>query len=710
MARSKQLMESLDIIFLGTIGLGTIAWFARHQIANTFKPSNKNAIVESDPSEKAPPKPERNFVKVMKDQGRQVIIFYGSQTGTAEDYAARLAKESSQKYNVSCMTADLELYDMTYLDTLPKECLAIFVLATYGEGEPTDNAVEFWDMINEESVEFSEQTGEAPLSNVRYIVFGLGNKTYEHYNSVGRIVDKRLGELGATRVCERGEGDDDSSLEDDFLGWQETLWPAFCEAMGVDENSASAGPRQAAYKVEELETFENDLVYMGEISERPKDPSTALYDAKRPFAAPVTSRELFFVKDRHCLHMEIDLGESNLSYQTGDHVAIWPTNNEVQVEGLARILGLQEKLDRVVMVSSVDAAASKQFPFPVPTTYRTIFRHYIDICAIPSRQTLASLVEFAPNDPAKALLQSLATDKEAYKAQVSEAVCSLGEVLELVAAAGGVDIVAAFKEVPFDLVVESISRLQPRYYSISSSSKESPRAISVTAVMLDYKPQKSSDRIVYGVATNYLWSIHAAVHDLEKPQGYPDYVVAGPRGSYMNDDKSVVKVPVHVRRSQFKLPRNTTVPVIMVGPGTGVAPFRAFVRERAAQKLEKKAVGPTVLFFGCRHSQQDYLYADEWPGLFETLGEDSRIITAFSREHAEKVYVQHRLEQEGEEMWGLMERGAYVYVCGDAKSMAKDVQHTFTVIAQQYGNMAEEKAIEFIKSLRSTGRYQEDVW
>ncbi|OAD72461.1 hypothetical protein PHYBLDRAFT_134296 [Phycomyces blakesleeanus NRRL 1555(-)] len=729
-------MESLDIILLGTIGLGTIAWFARHQIANTFKSSKDTVIDDSESSEKPTPKAERNFVKIMKEQGRQVIIFYGSQTGTAEDYAARLAKESSQKYNVSCMTADLELYDLSYLDTLPKECLAIFVLATYGEGEPTDNAVEFWDMLNDESVEFSQSESQSesdsgsPLSNLRFIVFGLGNKTYEHYNSVCRTVDKRLEQLGGTRVCERGEGDDDSSLEDDFLAWQETLWPAFCEAMGVDENPTSSGPRQPTYKVDELDSFENDLVYMGEISERPKDSTSAIvYDAKRPFAATVTSRELFFVKDRHCLHMEIDLGDSNLSYQTGDHIAIWPTNNEVQVKRLASILGLQDKLDRVVNVSSVDAAASKQHPFPVPTTYRTIFRHYLDICAIPSRQTLMSLVDFAPNDASRAFLQTLATDKEAYKSQVSEPVRNLGEVLELVARAGKLDqdqdqdrktnteangnhsTKGAFEAVPFDLVVESISRLQPRYYSISSSSKESPRSISVTVVMLDYKPQKSNnERTVYGVATNYLWSIHAAVHELEKPVGYPDYVVAGPRGSYMNDDKSVVKVPVHVRRSQFKLPRNPTVPVIMVGPGTGVAPFRAFVRERAAQKLDKKPVGPTVLFFGCRHSQQDYLYADEWPGLFETLGEDSRIITAFSREHAEKVYVQHRLEQEGEEMWGLLERGAYVYVCGDAKSMAKDVQHTFTVIAQQYGNKTEEKAAEFIKSLRSTGRYQEDVW
>lgn len=207
---------------------------------------------------------------VIAFQGRRVIFFYGSQTGTAEDYAARLAKECSQKYGVSCMTADIELYDLSYLDTVPEDYLVFFIMATYGEGEPTDNAVDFWELLMDESPQFSETDEDKPLQNLRYVVFGLGNKTYEHYNAVGRSVDKRLTELGAKRIGERGEGDDDGSLEEDFLAWQENMWPAFCDALGVDESNAQSGPRQAMFCVEELETYNDEDVYYGEIAEKSK--------------------------------------------------------------------------------------------------------------------------------------------------------------------------------------------------------------------------------------------------------------------------------------------------------------------------------------------------------------------------------------------------------------------------------------------------------
>ncbi|KAI8146782.1 hypothetical protein BJV82DRAFT_599832 [Fennellomyces sp. T-0311] len=697
---SPALLDSLDIVFLGTIGLGTIAWFARRQIAERIFGSKDEANNKGVGNGHAPaaPKRERNFVKVMQEQGRKVIFFYGSQTGTAEDYASRLAKECSQKYGVSCMTADIELYDLSYLDTVPEDYLVFFIMATYGEGEPTDNAVDFWELLTEEEPQFSE--GDT-LNNLRFVVFGLGNKTYEHYNEVARKVDKLLTKMGAKRIGERGEGDDDASLEEDFLAWQDNMWPAFCDALGVDESNASNGPRQAMYSVEELEGQE--AVYVGELGENPKEGAKIVYDAKRPYNAPLVSRDLFVNTDRHCLHVDIDVSDSNLSYQTGDHIAIWPTNSDDEVMRLASILGLADKLDTSVMIKAIDSTASKQYPFPVPTTYRSIFRHYIDICAPASRQTLMSLVEYAPTEASKEVLRVLSKDKDEYRLKVGEAVRNLGEVLEL--AAGADARPGLFSTVPFDLIVESVSRLQPRYYSISSSSKESPKVIAATVVTLAYNPDPTPERTVYGVNTNYLWQIHAAKHNVDDGQRYPTYDLAGPRNALQG-----AKIPVHIRRSQFKLPRNPTVPVIMVGPGTGVAPFRGFVRERAAQKAEGKPVGPTLLFFGCRNSQQDFLYKEEWPELFATLGEESRLITAFSRETPQKVYVQHRLQEAGQELWGLLQKGAYIYVCGDAKNMARDVNQTFVNFAIEFGGQTEEKAHDYVKNLRSSGRYQEDVW
>ena len=162
------------------------------------------------------------------------------------------------------MTADIELYDMTYLDAVPSDNLVVFVMATYGEGEPTDNAVEFWELFNGEEPEFSEST---TLENLRYIVFGLGNKTYEHYNAVARVLDTRLSELGAKRIGERGEGDDDGSLEEDFLAWQEDMWPNFCNALDIDVNNAQSGPRKAMFGVQELDVVDKASLFLGELGE-----------------------------------------------------------------------------------------------------------------------------------------------------------------------------------------------------------------------------------------------------------------------------------------------------------------------------------------------------------------------------------------------------------------------------------------------------------
>ncbi|KAI8979817.1 hypothetical protein BDF20DRAFT_819302 [Mycotypha africana] len=706
---SASLFDTTDIIFLAAIGLGTIAWFNRQQISDLlFGSKHAKPITETTSTTS---KRETNFVKVMDQQGRRVIVFYGSQTGTAEGFAARIAKEITQRYGVSTMTADLDLYDLSYLDQLPSDKLAIFVMATYGEGEPTDNAVEFWDNIMEEDPTFSNpEDEEKPLRNLRYMAFGLGNKTYDQYNAVIRKVDERLSKLGAKRIGERGEGDDDGTMEEDFLAWQEDMWPAFCEALGVDENSAQSGPRQPAYEVEELTEFDKAKLYLGELGEWMKEGAKIVYDAKRPYNAPIVSKELFKGGDRHCLHMEIDISDSNLTYHTGDHVAVWPTNSEVEVERLAKALGLMDKLDAIVRVQAVDVAASKKYPFPVPTTYRAIFRHYLDIHSVVSRQTLMTLVEYAPTEISKQLLHKLATDKDEYRRRVGDVNRSLGEVLEMMAGTEGRELNHSFATIPFDLIVEDIPRLQPRYYSISSSSKEDPKKISITVVTLQYNPDQADPRTVYGVNTNYLYRIHEAINDLKADALLPQYSLTGPRSVLYAGAGGVAKVPVHVRRSQFRLPRNIQVPVIMVGPGTGVAPFRGFVRERCLQKKEGKPVGPTILFFGCRNSAEDFIYNEEWPELFETLGAPSRIITAFSREQAQKVYVQHRLMEHGAEMWDYIQKGAYIYVCGDARNMARDVNQTFIHFAKEFGSMEDAKAQEYIKSLRTTGRYQEDVW
>jgi NADPH-ferrihemoprotein reductase len=194
----------------------------------------------------------------MIQQKKRLVIFYGSQTGTAEEYAIRLAKEAKAKFGLASLVCDPEEYDFDNLDQLPEDCAAFFVMATYGEGEPTDNAVQLMQNLQDESFEFS--SGQRTLNGLKYVVFGLGNKTYEHYNSIGRAVDAGLSKMGGIRIGERGEGDDDKSMEEDYLEWKDGMWEAFSAAMDVEEGQ---GGDSADFVVSELDSHPPEKVYLG---------------------------------------------------------------------------------------------------------------------------------------------------------------------------------------------------------------------------------------------------------------------------------------------------------------------------------------------------------------------------------------------------------------------------------------------------------------
>jgi NADPH-ferrihemoprotein reductase len=185
-------------------------------------------------------------------------MFYGSQTGTAEEYTIRLAKEAKSKFGLTSLVCDIEEYDFETLDQVPEDCAVFFVMATYGEGEPTDNAVQLMQNLADTSFEFSK--GGRDLSGLKYVVFGLGNKTYEHYNVIGKYVDRDLSSMGATRIGERGEGDDDKSMEEDYLEWKDGMWEEFAKVMGVEEGQ---GGDTADFTVTELESHAPEKVYLG---------------------------------------------------------------------------------------------------------------------------------------------------------------------------------------------------------------------------------------------------------------------------------------------------------------------------------------------------------------------------------------------------------------------------------------------------------------
>lgn len=488
---------------------------------------------------------------------------------------------------MASLVCDPEEYDFENLDQIPEDCAVIFVMATYGEGEPTDNAVTLMQNLTEDTFEFSN--GEHKLDGLKYVMFGLGNRTYEHYNEIARKVDEVLTKAGAKRIGERGEGDDDKSMEEDYLEWKDGMWAAFSEIMGVEEGAGADSPD---FVVKELDTHPPEKVYLGELSARALTKTRGIHDAKNPYPAPIiTARELFAMgMDRNCIHMEVNIEGSGITYQHGDHVGVWPTNPDIEVDRLLCALGLYEKRDTVIGIESLDPALAK-VPFPVPTTYGTVLRHYIDICSVTGRQILGTFAKFAPTPEAAEKLGKWNSDKAEYAAVVHGGCLKLGEVLQLSA---GNDIRAkpttentTAWSIPFDIIVSAIPRLQPRYYSISSSPKLHPTNIHITAVVLKYQSVPSdiaSERWIYGVGTNFLLNLKQAVMvngdssplisdvpngstgEPETAEVTPTYLIEGPRGAHR--EEKIYKVPIHVRRSTFRLPTNPRSPVIMVGPGT----------------------------------------------------------------------------------------------------------------------------------------------
>jgi len=237
-------------------------------------------------------------------------------------------------------------------------------------------------------------------------------------------------------------------------------------------------------------------------------------------------------------------------------------------------------------------------------------------------------------------------------------------------------------KIPFNAFLELVPRVQPRYYTISSSSKASPSRIAITvAITIDKLPNGREHK---GLCSTYLQTLR--------------------------EDKD--KVVVFIRPSSFRLPKQISTPIVMVGPGTGVAPFRGFLHDAWAVKKTKKddtKMGDWHLYFGCKNSKKDFIYREE---MEKAKGEGilSRLELAFSRETEEKIYVQHRLNMQSSEIWDIIDtKRAYFYVCGGT-AMGRDVRNAIIKIATEHGKLSADAAAKYVKDLQTKGRYIQELW
>jgi sulfite reductase (NADPH) flavoprotein alpha-component len=379
-------------------------------------------------------------------------------------------------------------------------------------------------------------------------------------------------------------------------------------------------------------------------------PEGALYSRKNPFPATITvNRKLTGESsEKDTRHFEISLEGSGLDYEVGDSLGVFPKNDPALVEKLLETLGFSG--DEVVPNADKVAMPIRQ----------ALSESYI--ITAPDKKLLAAIAE---KDSSAAFLKDFAD--AAYKTQLDEYLWGrdvLDPLLEFTAA----------KFTPEEFVA-CLRKLQPRLYSISSSRKVVGENVHLTVAIVRYN---AFDRPRAGVASSFL---------AERAEG-----------------PGAVPVFYHTAK-HFRVPEDPATNMIMVGPGTGIAPFRAMLQERAATG----ASGKNWLFFGEQRSASDFFYRDEFEK-YQADGVLTRLDTAFSRDQEFKIYVQHRILEAAEQIYDWFENGAYFYICGDASRMAKDVDAALHQVVEKAGGKTPEQAIEYIDALKKAKRYRKDVY
>ncbi|GAW21371.1 hypothetical protein ANO14919_108900 [Xylariales sp. No.14919] len=648
-------------------------WFERPQFKDGFQ-SNRPAAT-------------RNIAEKLEQTNQRVVIFWGSQSGTSEIFAHKLARECHLRYGVDAIALDLSDYDPETISQIPDTKLAIFILSTFGEGDPSDNTAGLWSWLHKGPPTVS-------LPTLQYAAFGLGNSNYKYYNRVVDVVVESLEKAGAKAFMPVGKADDaNGGTEEDFLAWKTDLFTVFQENLGCQEREIIYAPALAVREDPSLEPI--DLHHGVPIEQHSGSKGKSVKTSPVRALAVTEARELYTTPTRNCVHLELDLGShSELRYKTGDYLVVYPIAPDAEVDGLLRALGWQEKAETPLLISALEDGAASNIPSP--TSANAILRYYIDICGPVARDIVKDLAQFAPTPDARELLLTLGKNKDAYQTFTRRNYVTLGRLLSL--AAPGV----VWKDLPLSYLLETIPPTQPRYYSIASSSIISARRLAIT-VGVEKKPLADEPSTeIKGLTTNYLLALS---NSFQKTETSPLYQLAGPTSALEGH-----KIHAAIRKSKFKLPTLPSTPIIMVAAGTGIAAFRGFIQERTRLKSIGKPVGPMVLFFGCRNPEEDYLYRQELEEARAELGGAFEIVTAFSRVAGqEKQYVQDAIRYKAKDFCELLDQDASLYVCGRA-SMAREVGKTVQDMLMAQHGWDESQLRKWSDSMKRGSKWLEDVW
>ncbi|EON74345.1 assimilatory sulfite reductase (NADPH) flavoprotein subunit [Lysinibacillus sphaericus] len=537
---------------------------------------------------------------------KEVTILYGSQTGNSQGLAEKYASILKDK-DVEVSIASLASFKP---NNLKKITNLLLVVSTHGEGEPPDQAMQFYDFLHSK---------RAPnLEHLHYSVLALGDSSYEFFCKTGQDFDEQFEKLRATRIAPRTDCD-----------------------LDYDEPAAQWF---AAVQQELLRSTETVISsQQGQVDTKR---TKSAYSRKNPFYAEVLENLNLNGRgsNKETYHVELAIEGADFHFEPGDSIGIQPENDESLVDALLTALQLN--------------AESKVTVFEESLTLKEALQKKLEITVL-SKPLLRKMAAYTTHEDFVALLE----DDIAWKDYVK------GRDL--------LDIAGDFAPFSWEAqqFVALLRKIPARLYSIASSQKANSDEVHLTIGKVSFE-KNGRERL--GVCS----------------------------GSFTERIQVGDTVPIYVHKNQnFRLPEQEDTPIIMIGAGTGIAPYRAFLEEREELGIEGKA----WLFFGDQHFVTDFLYQTDWQRWLVS-GTLTKMNVAFSRDTDKKVYVQHKIEENAEVFYEWLEQGAVIYVCGDDKSMATDVDQTLHRIIEQQGQKTAEEAKAFVKELKQQKRYQRDVY
>jgi len=616
----------------------------------------------------------------------RLLILYASETGNSQDCAEFLGRQGKARGFRSIRVLPADSYALSSIEQLPNEEVIVFVASTAGQGEFPRNGRALWKFLRRKSLPSNL------LQSVRFAVFGLGDSGYPKYNYCAKLLHKRFETLGGRSVVPLGLGDDqhthgyDASLD----MWMPKLWESLGASEIVDPVGLELAPKFTVEVVSVAESLgdggreggeegvqtghvgsgeQNGVHQVGQLVRKLESPLDDVLDGPLLSAEVVSNTRVTpsdWFQDTRVLTLNLEAATPACPLDPGDAVAIWPDQDAAAVRSVLevckvgyddvvrlRLRGVQAggPTDVTPGVSAAVQASYTMNSSDQAITCRAghLLEGFVDVQGAPPRRTfIQAMAQLCPVGPEttmyKERLEYLASAKgrEDFYDYVMQEGRTIAEVL------------ADFSCVPMTLewVLSFAPRLQCRYYSMAS------------ALPIDSRSGTAAD------VTTATVDLLAAMVQWKTPgrrlrRGLCSRTIAA---LSVGD-----RIMVSLTPGELK-PPPLSVPMILVGPGTGIAPLRAFLQDRQLWASRGAAVSPSVLFCGCRDRTKDFYFADEWCGMVES-GVLREVVLATSREGSPKKYVQDAIKERGDLVRELiLTQGAHVYVCGRADSMPSSVE------------------------------------